>query len=178
MHVMLKFHEALVSFEFMLSVQNMSDPHPLTIRRATPADLDALIAGNQGVALETEALHLDAAVLSPGIGAILEDPHNGIYWVAEAETGVVGQTLITYEWSDWRNAQIWWLQSVYVWPEYRAQGVFRALYTHIEGEARRAGVRDIRLYADTTNVGAQRTYERLGFRTGHYQVFEKPIDSA
>ncbi len=147
------------------------------IRLAALNDLDALIEGNQGVALETENLTLTRDTLAPGIRAILTDVHKGLYWVACDATGtVIGQTLITYEWSDWRNAPIWWLQSVYVWPNARGQGVFKALLRHIEAEACQAGARDIRLYADTTNHSAHETYRALGFATGHYQVFEKPLD--
>ena len=150
---------------------------PPQIRLATLDDLEALIEGNQGVALETENLALMRDTLAPGISAILTDPHKGLYWVACDPAGIViGQTLITYEWSDWRNAPIWWLQSVYVWPNARGQGVFTALLRHIEAEAREAGARDIRLYADTTNQKAHHTYQALGFATGHYQVFEKPLD--
>ncbi len=148
-----------------------------TIRRATHDDLDALIEGNQGVAFETETLELHEATLRPGITAILDDCNKGIYWVAVCDAQVVGQTLITYEWSDWRCAQIWWLQSVYVWPAFRGQGIFRRLLMHIESEARHAGAKDIRLYADTTNDAAKSTYQQLGFTTGHYQVFEKPLSS-
>ena len=147
----------------------------ITIRLANHTDLDALIEGNQGVAFETEALQLQETTLRPGIAAILDDTNKGMYWVATRESQVVGQTLITYEWSDWRCAPIWWLQSVYVWPEFRGQGVFRALLTHIEQEANAAGAKDIRLYADTGNDAAKATYQRLGFSTGHYQVFEKPL---
>lgn len=155
----------------------MTENLPLEIRLATLADLPALIEGNQGVAFETEQLVLTETTLGPGIQAILEDRHKGMYWVASPLNGpVVGQTLITYEWSDWRNAPIWWLQSVYVWPHARGQGVFKALLAHIETEAKKAGARDIRLYADTTNQAAHRTYQQLGFSTGHYQVFEKPLD--
>jgi GNAT superfamily N-acetyltransferase len=146
-----------------------------TIRRATLSDLDALIEGNQGVAFETEALKLYEATLRPGITAILDDSNKGVYWVAVRDAQVVGQTLITYEWSDWRCAPIWWLQSVYVWPAFRGQGVFRALLVHIESEARKVGAKDIRLYADTSNDAAKATYGQLGFTTGHYQVFEKPL---
>ena len=159
------------------SVQDLSRNHMITIQLATLTDLDALIEGNQGVAFETEALELSETTLRPGIAAILNDPHKGLYWVAIQDKAVVGQTLVTYEWSDWRNAPIWWLQSVFVWPDFRGQGVFRALLAHIESEARQAGAKDIRLYADTTNEAAHRTYQQLGFQTGHYQVFEKPLRS-
>jgi GNAT superfamily N-acetyltransferase len=83
--------------------------------------------------------------------------------------------LITFEWSDWRNGQIWWIQSVYVWPRARRQGVFRTLLATITEQAQQAGVVELRLYAETTNDKAHKTYLNQGFETGHYQVFAKPL---
>ena len=100
-------------------------------RRATGDDLPFLIEGNQSIASETENVHLSEATLRLGIQAIIEDIHKGIYWVAVNDQRVVGQILVTYEWSDWRNGQIWWIQSVYVWPKVRRQGVFRALLAYV-----------------------------------------------
>ena len=144
-------------------------------RRATIQDLKFLIDGNRFIAEETEGVELSETNLSPGISAILEDDNKGIYWVATLEDQVIGQILVTYEWSDWRNGQIWWIQSVYVWPNARRQGVFKTLLDHVTHEARDHSVVELRLYADTRNQRAHSTYMNQGFTTGHYQVFEKPI---
>jgi len=144
-------------------------------RRATIDDLEHLVDGNQSIARETEGVELSEAKLKPGIAAILDDQNKGIYWVAIIEEQVIGQILVTYEWSDWRNGQIWWIQSVYVWPEARRQGVFKALLDYVTHEARDHSVVELRLYADTTNQKAHSTYLNQGFTTGHYQVFEKPL---
>ena len=144
-------------------------------RRATIEDLKFLVDGNRAIAKETEGVELSEATLSSGISALLEDDTKGIYWVATREDQVIGQILVTYEWSDWRNGQIWWIQSVYVWPNARRQGVFKALLDHVTQEARDHSVVELRLYADTRNQSAHSTYMNQGFTTGHYQVFEKPI---
>ena len=144
----------------------------LHIRPASINDLDFLIAGNLALALESEALSLDTASLAQGIRALLEKRAPGQYWVAEHDGRAVGQTLITFEWSDWRNRMIWWIQSVYVVPEARHHGVFRALYAHLRQEAQAAGSCGIRLYVDAHNTRAQQVYAALGMNGDHYRVFE------
>src|SRR5436309_4848538 len=128
------------------------------VRTAGLGDLDALVAGNLALAEETERVRLDLDTLRQGIRALLESRAPGRYWVAEIEGRVVGQLLITFEWSDWRNRMVWWIQSVHVAPEARRAGVFRALYDHARREARAAGAAGLRLYVDTTNTRAQTVY--------------------
>jgi GNAT superfamily N-acetyltransferase len=145
------------------------------VRRATQADLDALVAGNLALAEETERVRLDPETVRAGILALLDRRAPGAYWVAERDTSdgaVVGQLLITYEWSDWRNRMVWWIQSVHVVPEARRHGVFRALYAFIRREAEAAGAGGLRLYVDTSNTSAQAVYAALGMNGGHYRVFE------
>ena len=142
------------------------------IRRATIPDLEAIVAGNIALAEESEQLRLDAATLREGVRALLEARAPGCYWVAELEGEVAGQLLITFEWSDWRNRMVWWIQSVYVLPAAREHGVFRALYHNARSEAQAAGVGGLRLYVDTTNTRAQAVYAALGMNGGHYRVFE------
>lgn len=146
----------------------------LTIRAATPADQEFLAHGNEAMALETEHKTLDPQVVRRGVEAALKDPAHGRYFVAEDADGrPVGQLMVTYEWSDWRNGQFWWIQSVYVLPEWRRRGVFRALYDHVEQLARgTAGVCGLRLYVETDNVNAQRTYEKCGMVDAGYRVME------
>ncbi len=149
-----------------------SSPNPVTVRPATLADLDFIVSGNLALAAETEHLELDASVVREGVRALLEGRAPGRYWVAEHGGQCVGQTLTTYEWSDWRNRMVWWIQSVYVVPKARLHGVFGRLYASIREEAQREGAGGIRLYVDTTNVRAQKVYAALGMNGDHYRVFE------
>jgi GNAT superfamily N-acetyltransferase len=150
----------------------------LLFRRARPGDSAPIIAFQVAMAWETEELRLDAAVCAKGVRAVLANPALGVFYVAEAGTAVVGVTLVTYEWSDWRNGVVWWLQSVYVLPEFRRQGVYSGIYGFIRGLAQQdAAVRGIRLYVDRRNAAAREVYARLGMNGEHYQVFEwmKPV---
>ncbi|MEJ5277625.1 MAG: GNAT family N-acetyltransferase, partial [Thermogemmata sp.] len=113
------------------------NPERMVIRAADRRDLAVLAAYNLALAWETEQKRLDPATVEAGVEALLGDPQRGFYTVAEIEGQVVGQVLITFEWSDWRNGWFWWLQSVYVHPQYRRRGVFRALVEHLEERARR-----------------------------------------
>ena len=144
----------------------------ITIRPATLDDLDFILHGNIEMALDTEGVRLDPAVLRIGVLAVLEGRVPGRYWVAERDEEVVGQLLITYEWSDWRNRMVWWIQSVYVSFAARRLGVFRALFQYVREEARAAGAGGLRLYVDNTNGAAQKVYTALGMNGGHYRVFE------
>ena len=153
-----------------------ASPKPrISIRPATGADLDFIINANVALARETENVTLDAGVLRAGVRALLEDRAPGRYWIAEQDGRRVGQTLITFEWSDWRNRMVWWIQSVYVAPAARRGGIFRALYDHARKEAHRAGAGGLRLYVDVTNSRAQAVYAALGMKGDHYRVFEDMI---
>jgi len=149
----------------------MSDRRP-TVRAATPADLEALVSGNIALADESEHIRLDAETLREGIRALLESRAPGRYWVAELDGRVAGQLLVTFEWSDWRNRMVWWIQSVYVVPDARGRGVLRALYDVARREALAAGAGGLRLYVDTTNTRAMAVYTALGMNGDHYRVFE------
>jgi ribosomal protein S18 acetylase RimI-like enzyme len=145
----------------------------LVIRRARADDTERLAQFNCAMALETERKALDPATVAAGCRAVLEDPAKGFYLVAERGGDVVGQLLVTFEWSDWRDGTIYWLQSVYVSPEARRHGVYRALHEHVVREARADGsVRAIRLYVEADNVRAQATYQALGMERSQYVMFE------
>ena len=144
----------------------------LHVRPATLGDLDAIVTGNMKLAEESENVRLDAATLREGIRALLEGRAPGQYWMADLDGQVAGQLLITHEWSDWRNCMVWWVQSVYVPPAMRRRGVLKALYSHVRGEARAAGIGGLRLYVDNTNTRAQAAYAALGMNGDHYRVFE------
>ena len=133
------------------------------IRPAAPADHATVVAFNAALALETEGKRLDPTTLSAGVAAALADPAKGYYTIAEDDGVVVGQCLVTLEWSDWRNGWFWWIQSVYVLPTARRGGVFRDLYKHLEAAAAaRPDVIGIRLYVERDNARAQAAYVSLG----------------
>ncbi len=145
----------------------------IQIRRPTPPDAEAIAGYNAAIARETENLELDRARLRQGVEAVLRDPAKGFYTVAEVDGRVVGQMLVTFEWSDWRNATFWWLQSVYVQPEFRGRGVYRRLYEHVLEEAKTRGdICGVRLYVSKENRIAQQVYERLGLRPALYAMYE------
>ena len=142
------------------------------IRAARLDDLEAIVAGNIALADESEGVRLDAETLRAGVHAVLDGGAPGRYWVAEEANTVVGQLLITFEWSDWRNRMVWWIQSVYVAPTARRRGVFRALYDYAKRQAHAEGAGGLRLYVDVTNSRAQAVYSALGMKGDHYRVFE------
>jgi GNAT superfamily N-acetyltransferase len=145
----------------------------LTVREARSTDAAVIADFNAALALETEHKTLDRTRLEPGVRALLSDPWKGRYFVAELDGRVVGQTMVTYEWSDWRDGMFWWIQSVFVEPAHRKHGVFRAIYKHIEAAARNdATACGLRLYVEDNNLRAKQTYHALGMTRGGYEVLE------
>jgi ribosomal protein S18 acetylase RimI-like enzyme len=144
-----------------------------TIRRALPSDAATIAEFNQALARETEHRELDPARLLPGVRAVLADSAKGFYTVAESAGEILGQMMITFEWSDWRNGTFWWIQSVYVRPASRGLGVYSRLHGFIENQARQdPTVCGLRLYVEGENSRAQRTYERMGMRITSYKLYE------
>jgi ribosomal protein S18 acetylase RimI-like enzyme len=147
---------------------------PMTIRSAQPEDIEQIVEFNCRLAKETEDKDLDLEVVTAGVNAALHDPHKGPYFLAVDGEQILGQLQITFEWSDWRNGWIWWIQGVYVRSEARRHGVFRTLYTHIEMIARESkDVIGIRLYVEKDNFRAQKTYEELGMHPSDYLMYER-----
>ena len=145
----------------------------LTIRDARTEDAAVLAAYNSAMAEETEGKSLDPGRIGSGVANMLADKSRGRYWVAESDGTVVGQIMVTYEWSDWRNGNLWWIQSVYVHPDWRRKGVFSALYRHVESLAKAApDAIGLRLYVEENNTRAQRTYEALGMVKPNYLVMQ------
>ena len=143
------------------------------IRRAVAADAGFIAESNIAMALETEGMALDALVVGPGVAAVLADDSLGFYLVAEIDGHQAGQLMVTYEWSDWRNGLWWWIQSVYVRPDFRRRGVYSALHRHVEGAARAAGgVCGLRLYVEQENTRAQRVYQSLNMHNTRYHMYE------
>ncbi len=152
---------------------------PLRIRDAAPADAPTIVEFNRRLAEETEGKALDPATLVLGVCRALERPEMCRYFLAERNEQVVGQTMITYEWSDWRNGVFWWIQSVYVVEEERGHGVFRALYEHIRSVAQSMpDVCGLRLYVEEHNSAALSTYERMGMSPSGHRVYEHDWSAA
>jgi GNAT superfamily N-acetyltransferase len=162
-----------------------------TVRPAAASDVPTITAFNIAMALETEELALDAGTVAAGVSAAVGDPARALYFVAlpspspspatfaaspspsVSPATVAACCMVTFEWSDWRNSTVWWLQSVYCDPAHRGQGAFRALWEAVEGGARAAGAAGLRLYAEDSNESAHAVYRRLGMKDDHYRVFEK-----
>jgi ribosomal protein S18 acetylase RimI-like enzyme len=150
-------------------------PSPIIrIRLARRGDSSTIAAFNRAMALETEGKALFPRVIGAGVRRLLARPQSGFYVVAERRNQVIGALLITKEWSDWRNGDFWWVQSVYVLPEHRGRGVYRRLYRHVQAlAARRRSVVGFRLYVDHDNAKARRVYRSLGMKETRYLVFEQ-----
>ena len=153
-------------------------PAPLIIRPAVRADIPHLVEWNAAMAQETEGKALDRARLARGVEGGFDNPRRGFYLVAEREGAPVGGLLLTFEWSDWRCGDFWWIQSVYVVREARRGGVFRALYEAVREQARAAGAVGLRLYVENDNQRAQRTYAELGMAQSHYLMYEEALHPA
>ena len=128
------------------------------------------------MALETEDKHLDTDIVRPAVESIFDDKTKGFYVVAEEGSEVDGALLVTYEWSDWRNAWWWWVQSVYIRPEARGKRIYSQLYDFVKAHAAEAGnVYGIRLYVENENTHAQRVYEKLGMQQSPYKMYDEVL---
>jgi GNAT superfamily N-acetyltransferase len=144
----------------------------IVIRKALPKDIAAIIDFQKRMAWETEKLTLNDATVTQGVKAIFQNPAHGQYFVSENDGTVIASLLITPEWSDWRNTEVWWFQSVYVLPEFRRSGIFRSMYAYVKEMAEKSDVAGLRLYVETNNHIAQTTYESLGMTGDHYKMYE------
>lgn len=147
------------------------------VRPALREDIDTLVRFSSAMALETEGRQLEKTRLRQGTRAVLDSPDRGFYMVAEladrSPRRVVGQLLVTFEWSDWRNAVFWWIQSVYVDPEFRGRRIFSLLFNHLKDKAQTArNVAGLRLYVDKTNKKAREVYRSCGMLPSHYVFYE------
>ena len=145
----------------------------IAVGRATTEDVAAIAQFNIAMAAETEDLALDPQTVHAGVAAVVSDDRRGFYLVARSDGKAVGSLMITYEWSDWRNGNLWWIQSVYVVPSARKQGIFRLLYDTVISLAKQSGdAAGVRLYVEKDNRGAQEVYRKLGMSETAYRVFE------
>ncbi|MGO4894064.1 GNAT family N-acetyltransferase [Flavobacterium sp. W21_SRS_FM6] len=146
----------------------------LNIRVADENDIPSLVEFNLNMAFETEQKRLNTKVLTSGVSALVKDVNKGYYLVAETADQVVGSLMVTTEWSDWRNAVFWWIQSVYIVPEHRRKGIYAQLYTKVKELAKTQGnICGFRLYVEKENVVAQQTYQALGMHESHYLMYEE-----
>jgi ribosomal protein S18 acetylase RimI-like enzyme len=145
----------------------------MQIRKGQTTDLQALVNFNQAMALETENLQLDRDTLTLGVSTLLDHPEKGSYLVAELGGEIVGSLMVTFEWSDWRAKNYFWIQSVYIRPENRRQGIYGKLYQAVKDLAEaQGGAASFRLYVENENISAQKTYEALGMEQSYYLMYE------
>jgi ribosomal protein S18 acetylase RimI-like enzyme len=146
----------------------------IKIRMANRSDATCIIDFQLKMALETEDLELTKSVVENGVKAVFNEDSKGAYYVAEVDGKVVGSLLTTYEWSDWRNGQILWIQSVYVASEFRRKGIYKKMYEYIKNKVldHKLDFMGIRLYVDKTNGNAQKVYKKLGMENNHYEMYE------
>jgi GNAT superfamily N-acetyltransferase len=146
----------------------------ISIRKANVQDIPILIDFQLRLAFESENVKLNADTLQKGMKALFDDPSKGFYYVAEDNSEIVGCHMITYEWSDWRNGMVWWLQSVYVKESHRKSGVFRKMHENLISMMRNdPAIIGLRLYVDNSNVRARQVYTAIGMNGNHYSVFEQ-----
>lgn len=148
----------------------------ITVRPARPDEAERLATWAEAMAWETEHKRLDPGTVRRGVRGVFENPGRGRYFIAERDGEAVGTLMHTYEWSDWRDGDWWWIQSVYVAPAHRRQGVYAAMYAHLKALAMASGgVCGLRLYVERDNAAAQRTYASLGMDDAGYLMFEAPL---
>ena len=148
----------------------------MEISTGTYKDIEAITGFQIAMALESEGTILDSERVHNGVTAVMEDDSKGTYIVAKIEGRPVASLMITREWSDWNNGWYWWIQSVYVMPEHRGQGIFRAMYTKVIEMAKEKNIAQVRLYVDRHNTNAQTVYQKLGMEECHYLMYETSTD--
>jgi ribosomal protein S18 acetylase RimI-like enzyme len=147
----------------------------MNIRKANLSDVEVIASQNILLAKESEEISLSIDTVLPGVIAVLSDKSKGFYVLAEENKKIIGQVMITYEWSDWRNTNIWWIQSVYVQKKWRTKGIFSKLFQYILKQAQTNQVKIIRLYVHENNKAAQKIYQKIGMKTQPYVFFQHNI---
>ena len=143
------------------------------IEKAREEHIDILIDFQQRLAFESEEVTLDAATIRSGMKAMFADPSKGVYYIAREENEIIGCHMITYEWSDWRNGMVWWLQSVYVKESHRKKGIFKKMYDNVIAIIKNdPNLIGLRLYVDKSNERAMKVYAAMGMDGSHYTVYE------
>lgn len=154
---------------------NNNNPTPYHISVANSTDIETIARFQVDMARESEGTTLDYTMVYNGVTAVMNDEAKGKYIIARVDDEAVGSLMLTREWSDWNNRWYWWVQSVYVRPEYRGRGIYRAMYDKVKAMASEQGVTQIRLYVDKTNLATQKVYQKLGMEECHYLMYEEVI---
>ena len=145
----------------------------ITVRKGKQSDNQTVVDFQIRMAKETEQVDLDRDIVNKGVNAVFNNPEKGIYFVAESGGKIIASLLITFEWSDWRNGDVYWIHSVYVLPELRKKGVFKTMYLHMKNIVQKdKNIWGLRLYVDKTNTNARKVYEIMGMDCNHYMLFE------
>ncbi|MCG6187935.1 GNAT family N-acetyltransferase [Maribellus maritimus] len=145
----------------------------MIIREAKPEDIFSIVNFQIAMAKETEGIELHLPTVELGVKAVLNDASKGRYYVTEVNDEIIGSLLTTYEWSDWRNGTVLWIQSVYIKPDFRRKGVYRNMYSYLKHKVLEdEKLKGIRLYAEKSNISAHKTYKKLGMNPEHYTTFE------
>lgn len=163
----------------MMDIDPMKKDTDYVIVRGEVGDIESIVQFQADMAMESEGCVLDKERVTRGVTAAMLDESKGIYWVARIGETPVGSLMLTREWSDWNDWNdewYWWIQSVYVTPEHRRQGLYKAMYQKVKEAARESGVSQVRLYVDKTNRSAQEVYHRLGMHESHYLMFEESLN--
>ena len=142
------------------------------ITKGRPEDIEAIAQFQVDMAMESEGTKLDKDTLIKGVTAAMNDKNKGSYYVARVDGKAVGSLMLTREWSDWNNGWYWWIQSVYVAPDYRRQGIYKSMYHKVCEDAKLQNVAQVRLYVDKTNIRGQKVYAALGMQESHYLMYE------
>ena len=151
----------------------MTTTSDIAIRRAENSDIDTIAEFQCRLAEESEGMTLDIETVRKGVGGVVNNPMRGHYWLAEADGETIACLMILNEWSDWRNAAVWWIHSLYVVSHWRRRGVLRAMYEHLQGIVKTDdSLCGLRLYVEKDNHVAMSAYENLGMDGGHYKLYE------
>ena len=147
----------------------------LIITKGQTEDIEVIAQFQVDMAMESEGTLLDIETVTKGVTAAINDGNKGCYYIARVDGETVGSLMLTREWSDWNNGWYWWIQSVYVAPEYRRQGIYKSMYQAVCEDARQQNVAQVRLYVDKTNIRGQKVYASLGMQESHYLIYEKTL---
>lgn len=147
----------------------------LIITKGQTEDIEVIAQFQVDMAMESEGTLLDIETVTKGVTAAINDENKGCYYIARVDGEAVGSLMLTREWSDWNNGWYWWIQSVYVAPEYRRQGIYKSMYQAVCEDAMQQNVAQIRLYVDKTNIRGQKVYASLGMQESHYLIYEKTL---
>lgn len=145
------------------------------ITRGKKEDIGVIAQFQVDMAMESEGTLLDREIVTKGVAAAVDDENRGCYYIARVDGKAVGSLMLTREWSDWNNGWYWWIQSVYVAPDFRRQGIYRSMYHAVCNDAKEENVAQVRLYVDKTNVRGQKVYASLGMHESHYLLYETNI---